>query len=442
MRDLLLTTFIFGTLPFIFVRPWIGVLVWSWIGLMNPHRLTWGFSFTMPFAQAVAITTLLGMLFTKERLRIPWSPPIVALSAFIIWMTITTLFAIDGDAAFVEWLKVMKIQLMTFVTLMLITDRKRLDALIWVVAISLGFYGVKGGIYTVGRGGAESVLGPEGSFISGNTEIGLAMIMVFPLLRYLQLNSQRRLVRWALGAAMLLTGLAILGTQSRGALVGGAAMAVILWLKSRKKALLFFVLLAAIPIFLAMMANAWHEKMATIGSYEQDHSAMGRIYAWEFATSMAIERPLTGGGFESFTPQNYLRFAPSLTAAFSEKGFVADAHSIYFQVLGHHGFIGLALFLALLGAVWSTAKSVMRRTRSMPSLKWAYDIAAMSQVSLVGFLVAGAFLGLAYFDLIYTIISIIVATKVLVDKELSAARPALVVGDEGTQGRFRAAEQQ
>jgi probable O-glycosylation ligase (exosortase A-associated) len=300
---------------------------------------------------------------------------------------------------------------------MLITDRKQLEALIWVIAISLGFYGIKGGIWTIGVGGAEHVLGPEGSFIAGNTEIGLALIMVLPLMRGLQLNSQRKLVRWGLSAAMLLTGLAILGTASRGAFVGGAAMAVMLWLKSRKKAVLLIVLLAAIPLFLSLMTEKWYQKMETIGTYEQDSSAMGRIRAWEFSTRMAIERPLTGGGFESYTPDNYLRFAPDLNAI-NERGFVADAHSIYFQVLGHHGFIGLALFLVLLGTVWRTASGVIRQTRSRPDLKWAHDTAAMTQVSLFGFMVAGAFLGLAYFDLTYTLIAVIVITKTLVETEL------------------------
>jgi probable O-glycosylation ligase (exosortase A-associated) len=440
MRDPVLTILIFGSLPFIIWRPWIGVLVWSWIGLMNPHRLTWSYAFAMPFAQAVAIATLLGMLFTKEKLRIPWSPAVVALLMLIVWMTVTTVFALNSDAAFVLWEKVMKIQLMTFVALMLITDRKRLEALVWVVVLSLGFYGVKGGLYTLTHGGAEQVLGPDGSFISGNTEIGLAMIMVLPLLRSLQLNSQRQVVRWGLGAAMLLMGLAILGTQSRGALVGGAAMAVVLWLKSRKKAALLVFLLVAIPSFLALMPDSWYQKMSTISTYEQDNSAMGRIYAWEFATRMAIQRPLTGGGFESFTPENYMRYAPDIPQAINEHGNVADAHSIYFQMLGLHGFVGFALYLALFGIVWRTASNVMRQTKSRADLKWAYDLVAMSQVSLVGFLVAGAFLGLANFDLTYTIIGIIVITKTLVEKELSSPSAALASQEAVTTKGLQTAE--
>jgi probable O-glycosylation ligase (exosortase A-associated) len=438
MRDPVLTFLIFGSLPFILMRPWIGVLMWSWLGLMNPHRLSWSYAFSMPFAQAVAIATLLGMLLSKEKLRIPWSPVVVALALFVVWLTITTIFAIDRDAALVEWEKVMKIQLMTFVTLMLITDRKRLQTLVWVVVVSLGFYGIKGGIYTTGTGGAEHVLGPEGSFISGNTEIGLAMIMVLPLMRALQLNSERKLIRWGLAVAMLLTGLAILGTGSRGAFVGAGAMAVMLWLKSRKKAILLIVLLAAVPLLLSVMTDSWYQRMETIATYEQDSSAMGRIRAWEFSTRMAIARPL-GGGFESYTPENYLLYAPDLNAI-NERGLVADAHSIYFQVLGHHGFVGLALYLVLLGTAWKAASGVIRQTRSTPDLKWAHDTAAMAQVSLFGFMVAGAFLGLAYFDLIYTLIAVIVITRTLIETELNRESAASTGGKALTTKILQPAE--
>ena len=62
MRDIVLTLVIFGLLPFILRRPHIGVLVWTWIGFMNPHRLTWGFAYDMPFAMIVALVTLVSLL--------------------------------------------------------------------------------------------------------------------------------------------------------------------------------------------------------------------------------------------------------------------------------------------------------------------------------------------------------------------------------------------
>ena len=87
---------------------------------------------------------------------------------------------------------------------------------------------------------------------------------------------------------------------------------------------------------------------------------------------------------------------------------VRDAHSIYFKVLGEHGWIGLGIFLTLLGLTWLKCSSVIRLAKKQPDLTWARDLAAMVQVSLVGYLSAGTFLGLSYFDYVYHLIAIVV----------------------------------
>ena len=74
MRDVALTVFILGMLPVILARPWIGIVMWTWIGIMNPHRLTWGFAYDMPFAFMVAIATLIGFLVSREPKRFPATP--------------------------------------------------------------------------------------------------------------------------------------------------------------------------------------------------------------------------------------------------------------------------------------------------------------------------------------------------------------------------------
>jgi O-antigen ligase len=93
------------------------------------------------------------------------------------------------------------------------------------------------------------------------------------------------------------------------------------------------------------------------------------------------------------------------------------AHSIYFQVLGEHGFVGLFLFVLLGVFAWRTGAKVIRATKHDPKTKWAADLIAMTQVSLIGYATAGAFLGLAYFDLPYHLIVIIVLAKVVLERE-------------------------
>src|SRR5208282_1672716 len=120
--------------------------------------------------------------------------------------------------------EVWKILLMLFVTMMLMQSKQRINQLVWVIAMSLAFYGVKGGIFTIINGGVYHVRGPEGSFIGGDNEMGLALIMTIPLLRYLQIITRNIWLRAFLAAAMILCAIATVGSQSRGALLGLCAM--------------------------------------------------------------------------------------------------------------------------------------------------------------------------------------------------------------------------
>jgi len=412
MRDIAVTLVIFGSIPFILRKPYIGVLVWTWIGFMNPHRLTWGFAFDMPFAFIVAIATLIALFMSREPKKIPWTRETVVLAIFIAWMVLTTIFAVYQDLAWQHLSKVLKIQLMVYVTMMLMQSKERINLLVWVMTLSLAFYGVKGGIFTILHGGVFHVRGPAGSFIGGDNEMGLALVMTIPLLRYLQLIAARLWVRHAMTVAMGLTALAAVGSQSRGALLGIVSMGTFFWLKSRNKLFTMLLAGAAAVLVLSIMPQEYFDRIATIKTYERDASAMGRINAWQMAFNLASNRPL-GAGFDAFRDAMFARYAPDPTD-------VHDAHSIYFEVLGEHGFGGLALFLILGVMTWRTASWVIKRARGDPSNRWAADLCAMVQVSLVGYASAGAFLGLAYFDFYYTLIAVIVLCRVVLLKQEAA----------------------
>jgi len=403
MRDIVLTLVIFGTLPFILRRPHIGVLVWTWIGFMNPHRLTWSFAYDMPFAMIVALVTLVSLLMSREPKKIPWARESIVLLIFLSWILLTTMQALYPWLAWPHFNQIWKIQLMVFVTMILMQSKERINQLVWVIAMSIGFYGVKGGIFTIVNGGVYHVRGPEGSFIGGDNEMGLALIMTIPLLRYLQLTTRSMWVRSFLAVAMVLCAAATVGSQSRGALVGLVAMGTFLWLKSRNKVFTAALGVVAIGLVLSVMPQQWYDRMATIQTYDQDQSAMGRINAWKMAFNMAKDRPL-GGGLESFQDYSFALYAPN-------PDDVHASHSIYFEVLGEHGFVGLGLFLMLGLMTWRSASWVIGRARRDREKRWAADLAAMVQVSLVGYASAGAFLGLAYFDYYYTLIALVVLCK-------------------------------
>jgi probable O-glycosylation ligase (exosortase A-associated) len=142
MRSIALALVIFGTIPFILARPYLGLLVWSWLGYMNPHRLTFGFAYSFPWVMLIAIVTLVSLAISKESKRIPLSIVSVLLGVLLVWTGITTFFAVVPSSAWDEWQQFAKILVMVFVTLVLANTRERLHWLVWVIVVSLGFYGV------------------------------------------------------------------------------------------------------------------------------------------------------------------------------------------------------------------------------------------------------------------------------------------------------------
>lgn len=394
MRDLLVLAVFLGLLPMVWKRAYVGALLWAWFSIMNPHRLAYGFAYDFPFAQVVAIVTLLSMLKNRQQLSsIPMIKVVGIWIAFCMWMVITTLAAIYPDDSQTMLIKVAKIMVMLFFTMAVVVEKQQIQQLIWVFAMSIGLLGIKSGLFTLTGGGVGRVWGPTGSFIAGNNEIGLAFVVAIPILYYLLLQTQHRWLKYLLWVSIGGSALAAFGTQSRGAFLAIAAMSGFLWLKAERKLVLGVLLVVGALAVLAFMPESWHSRMGTIQNYEQDGSAMGRINAWHMAFNLAADN-LLGGGYSIYKGSLFARYAPIPED-------VHAAHSIYFQILGEHGFIGLTLYLLFGLFTWTLAGQLQKRAGNRHELAWIGQFAAMAKVSLIGFGVGGAFLSLAYFDLPY-----------------------------------------
>jgi probable O-glycosylation ligase (exosortase A-associated) len=426
LRDVVVTLIVAALLPVCFVRPWIGALTWAWLAYMNPHKLAWGFASTMPFALAVAIATLGGFLLTAARKPFLWTRETVLMLALWGWFGLTTVFAQYPDYAQEKLLEVSKILLMALLTVPLFQDRWRLRCLLLVIAGSLGYYGVKGGLGSFVYGGQATVVGPPGSFIASNNELGLALNMVLPILVFLARDEPRLWLRTGLRFASCLTVIAVAFTYSRGAILGLVLVLAALFLKGRQRLLLAVVLVIGLLAFASFVPERWVERMETLRNYEADSSAMARLAAWRVAYRIALDHPVTGGGFRIFWGSNiYQDYGER------DPGRARDAHSLYFNLLGEHGWIGLGLFLALIGSTLGTLRRVRKRVASQPDRAWLANYAHMLQISFLAYLAAGAFVSVAYFDLNYQLILIAVilgrfAAEPVGAAEQSLARPALV----------------
>lgn len=415
MRDIALALFIFGTIPYILARPYIGLLVWSWIGYMNPHRLTYGFAYSFPWVMLIAVITLLSLLASKESKRIPRSMVSVLLVLFLLWTGFTTFFAVVPDVALQRWQDFAKTLVLVFVTLMMVNTRERMHWLVWVIAVSLGFYGIKGGVFTIMQGGTNHVFGPPGSFIGDNNDLAQALCMVLPLMRYLQLQASKKMVKVGLALAMFFTGVAILGTYSRGGFVALAVVSAALFLKSRRRITLAIALVAVGMIGYHFMPAQWMARMDTIQDAGQVNTFQTRVQSWQFATNVALHRPLVGGGFNVYESNAmWGLYGP-------EDAAPRAVHSVYFRVLGEQGFPGIAMFVALLVASWRYCAKVRRQTRKLPAEKWAFDLASMFQVSLLAYITAGLATTSSYFDMTYQLMAMCVILYGLLSARTAAS---------------------
>lgn len=414
LRDLAVFLIVFGTLPLILSRPYLGILLWSWLGYMNPHRLGWGMAYNFPFAQITAITLFLSMLTSKNYKRLPMTGLVILWLTFIIWMCITTVFAMFPERAYEQLIKILKIQLVIFLTIMLIDSKEKLNQLLWVIVVSIGYFGVKGGVFTLLTAGSFRVWGPPESFISDNNALALALVMTLPLMHYLRTMATNQWIQRGLLIGMLVVGVSIVGSYSRAAFLAGFAMTAFLLRKSKHKIPMILATLVLIPLLILFMPQAWHDRMfgmtKTTEAGEYEASAQSRIDAWITILNLAKDRPILGAGLNPWNSIMYQLYSES-----HQSVAVIAAHSIYFSILAEHGWIGLAMFVGIFAIGWRTASGVIRQCQSYPELDWLIDLMKTMQVSLVGYGVGGAFHQLPYFDLPWHIVSIIVIGRMILE---------------------------
>jgi hypothetical protein len=182
-----------------------------------------------------------------------------------------------------------------------------------------------------------------------------------------------------------------------------------LWLKSRNK---IFTLLAVLVVgasVLAIMPQQWHDRMAT-SRHTTRMPRPGRISARWTAYNLAR----TGSWRLRDFPRDGL---PHVLANSKVRARFAQH---LFRGSGRTWLSGSGVVLLLAWFTWLSAGRIIRRSKKNPETKWA-RIAGMVQVSMIGFAAAGAFLGMAYFDLYYGLIAIIVSLKMITLLQPAAA---------------------
>jgi probable O-glycosylation ligase (exosortase A-associated) len=245
----------------------------------------------------------------------------------------------------------------------------------------------------------------------------MVLVMVLPLVFYLYQYSVKKIVKLGFISVFVVVCLAVIATNSRGGLLSLMIMALWIILKSKQKIRGVLAMTAVALLMLQLAPERWFHRMDTIQTADEDASFMGRVTAWKRASAIAMENPVFGGGLHAGQAQSifeHFRYKEGLLGFVTTPnvGYAAASHSIYFEVLGDLGFVGLFLFLACLANAFITLAEIRKMVKIRgPSAEWALDLANMLTASLAAFVVGGAALSAAYFELPYFIIMLLEVVK-------------------------------
>jgi probable O-glycosylation ligase (exosortase A-associated) len=415
VRDLALILGMLFYLPMALRAPAAGVLCWVWFSIMNPHRQVYGFTYGQPLNSVVAVATIIGWLASREPKRWPADATPWLLLALLGWMTLDTPFAAAPGFSWIFWDRTVRFFAMIFMVYFLFTTKARIHGMIWVLLISLGFYGVKGGVFTILKGGHAIVYGPPDSVFFDNNQLALAVVTELPLVYYVIQHTKSAWLRLPAAAAMMLQVVMVFGSYSRGGVLALGVMMSILWLRSDRKVLYALLAVVVVAGGLSVMPDSFFQRLDTVNNLNSDESFQGRVVAWHVAFLYATEHFPFGAGFNG--PQ-----LPMVFNHYFPDDAVHAAQSIYFQILGDHGWIGLGLWLPILLLALRNAGIVRRQTRGNPELIWAYDLADMMRVSLISFYFGGAALSMAYSDVYLVLIALLANLRVLTQPATIAAQ--------------------
>lgn len=434
MRDLFLVASVFLGLIATFRWPFAGVLLWTWFTCMDPHEEAFGFAQSFQFNLIIVVVTLLAWLISREPKQLPLKLPVVMLALFFVWMTLNSFFAVDPNWSWPLWDRTWRIIILGIFVIMTATNKVRMHAIVWMVVLSLLFYGVKGGLYTVLTGGGGHVLGPDGTIIGDNNHLAVALAMMLPMANYLRRHTADRRISVALLAGMALSAIAIVGTYSRGGFVTLLGLAAVAWLRAKSR--LVYPIAAAVVIVpvMMMMPQSYDQRMATIKTAQSDESFHGRLVAWQVAFDYATDHFPIGDGFSGAElPQVFNHYFP--------KEDTHAAHSVFFQVLGDLGFMGLAIYLVILVTTVINCSRIKALARGKPEFEWAYDMADMMQLSLFAFCLGGAALSLAYYDVFFLWVGLSTALRIYVVRSVPQERRRFGATPASQRSRFSRKQQ-
>lgn len=441
MRDLFFVGFLLLLIGLSFKRPYVMALAYIWVDLVSPQRLSYYFLSNVPIALVLAIGSLLFFLVLDDRRQMRFGAVQSLMMALLLWTTATCFWAEVPEHAWVKWDWVWKSIAFGIFLPFVMRTRQRIEMTLLFMVCGAASLTISGGAKTIlGGGGYNTIsflLGSNSGLFEGSTLATVGMALV-PLIIYLYNHSMlfpKTVLTLLTTCGLVLANVLItVGSEARTGLVAGAALALLMFIKVKRKLLVGAAATIVAIIAVPLLPQSFTERMSTIKTFDEDSSASGRVAVWKWTLDYIADNPL-GGGFgmyrinqldievkERVGPEGAENERTTI-----QKGRAKAFHSSYFEVLGEHGYPGLMIYMSMLGvALLQLLRLRIRFRHAEREDAWIGGLAYSLIISLIVYMVGSLFIGIAFQPMLYLMLGISISlTQLVARRDRAEAMAAL-----------------
>lgn len=413
--------------------PFVLALAYIWVDLFRPHDVAPILGQLLPFSLTTAVLAVGAYLVLDRK-----DPPRLGLlTAMLVvwagWITLTTLWAQFPASAWAKWDWAFKTILFTALLPFVFRSRIQMEAALLIILFCIASnvlpFAIKSVVDSGGYGRSLGLVALNAGWGGEGSTLSTYAFACLPLVVYLQRHSllvpARGLLRWVYLAAPAIAIVGAFSTFARAALIACLVWAALAWWHSRSKLMMVVMLVAAAAAVVPLMGDAWLARISTILEPRQDESANTRLLVWAWTIDLANRHP-AGAGFTAYLGNRFeMRTADGQEVVETGRAF----HSIYFEVLGEHGWIGLAIFLAIFAVFFLDMRRIQRRVLDRPDLEWLGGLARALGHAMLIIMAGGAFIGVAFQPLHYYLFTLAVCASAALHRAIAAAKPAPASGN-------------
>ena len=438
MRDLVFVAFLLAFFGMGFRKPFIFVLVYAYIDIVSPQRLTYLLLNSVPISLIAVGLAVLGWLAIDDKRDVRVAPRqlmIVLLLAYCFYTTKNADFKVE---ALDKWDWVWKaLAFAAFLPLTLRT-RLRIEAMTVFMILCASTIIINGGMKTALSGGGYGVLNLMVENNSGLYEgsiISCVAISLIPLILWLSRHGtifapddwRVKAFCYCLCLACMLMPI---GTEARTGLVCIVILAGLMLVRSPRRFVYGPLMLLAALISIPFLPASFTQRMQTIENHQGDESASTRVAVWMWTLDYVKTHP-GGGGFDNYLQNSFTYFAQSEVGDGDtkriERRLVTDKgrayHSAYFEMLGEQGYFGFLLWALIHGICFIRTEMIRRlyRKRTGPDEVWIAPFALALQQGHIVYMVGSLFVGIAYQPFIFMMLALQIGLDTYLRRKRKAA---------------------